>query len=513
MTRSHADRGFTLVETLLTVLMVALISGVIAVSASVIFRARPAAEARVDDARTLLGLTTYLPEDMNSTPPGGLELPTTFADADSQTTGCSAGTDIGVSLARLTWTEDIGSVQTYRANYRYVPSGAGGKIQRFSCTGNGPESVLSMTSELPPLGSSWAPGDAPVRFVAAGADGLDIEVTTVAGDTLALELRSDNPAVTLPPVPAVPGPVIPPGNLPPTTNDVTASTDVGMSVVVAADADDPDVADGLTIALGTPTNGWTATVSTLSVTVTPPPTAIAGDSTAITYTATDPYGQVSNTSTITVTIALVPNTPPNAGNVSIPSVDEKVPYLINSFPVSDIDGDPLTITFGTTFPSGGILAASQVGAGTDVSITADGTVTNPAPLTYTVSDGRGGSATGTIDITNVVLCVIGAVTPSATSVARTTPGKYLPNNGVLLTVPFTGPCGNLVAWIDHDRNGTVTAFQATYATPGQTPATILIAGQTSVPIGLDNWDKATHNVFVENNVAASAPANATITVT
>ena len=62
------DRGVTLAEVLITVVLLSLISGLLAVVFTVVVRSRPAAEARLDDARSLLGITNWLPGDVNSTP-------------------------------------------------------------------------------------------------------------------------------------------------------------------------------------------------------------------------------------------------------------------------------------------------------------------------------------------------------------------------------------------------------------------------------------------------------------
>jgi prepilin-type N-terminal cleavage/methylation domain-containing protein len=64
------DRGFTLVETVIVVALMGIVMSVLAATFVVVVRTNPANEARDDGARGLLGLSTWLPEDVSSTPPG-----------------------------------------------------------------------------------------------------------------------------------------------------------------------------------------------------------------------------------------------------------------------------------------------------------------------------------------------------------------------------------------------------------------------------------------------------------
>src|SRR5688500_400991 len=91
--------GFTLVELLIVIGVMGVVALAIAFAFVAIVRTSPAAEARADDSRTVLGLNTYLPEDVNSTPAAGFDFTKNAA------TGCSSGGSPGVSLVRMTWTE------------------------------------------------------------------------------------------------------------------------------------------------------------------------------------------------------------------------------------------------------------------------------------------------------------------------------------------------------------------------------------------------------------------------
>ncbi|WP_448173876.1 VCBS domain-containing protein [Rhizobacter fulvus] len=114
----------------------------------------------------------------------------------------------------------------------------------------------------------------------------------------------------------------------------------------------------------------------------------------VTYTLTD--GTVTTTSTLTITVGAVNDTPV--------AIDDQVTTPINtpvSIPVlsndTDPDGDPLTLT---------TAVLSNPAQGT-ITVNADGTldftpatdVTGPVVISYTVTDGQGGTATATVTVT------------------------------------------------------------------------------------------------------------------
>src|SRR4051794_17804138 len=153
------DRGFTLPEVLITIVLIGLISGVIVGVFSVIVRTTPQAEARSDDARSLLGLSTWLPSDLSSTPhtacadplAGCLTAASAWDKSPLRASGC-AGVDQGINVLRLQWTESFGSVattSTFVADYRFKQVGTTWKLFRISCVLGGARSTLRLSSELP----------------------------------------------------------------------------------------------------------------------------------------------------------------------------------------------------------------------------------------------------------------------------------------------------------------------------------------------------------------------------
>ncbi len=504
MRTESTARGFTLIETLIVVGLLGIIMVALSATFGVIVRSHPPTEATVDDARTTLGLTTYLPEDVDSAPVAGIDRPNTRAGADSQVTGCAGGATDGFSLLRLTWTETVGATTTYIANYRLVPAGTGSRIARYYCVNGGVATITNMTSQLPAVAPTWDPGEPPVSFVAS-ANGVDVELTTGAGEDIKLEARSNNPAETLPPEPPQVFPPIPPGNHAPTAQSVSTTTTVNTPKTIALTISDPDVGDGLVVIPPAPTvsaatPGWTAAVSGSSVTVTPPAAAPAGEVATLSFQARDPYGQLSATATVTVTLVAAPvNHAPTAGTVN-GNVVAGTPLLIN-LPVADSDGDPLTITIGST--TGG-LTASVDQATRVMTVISDGSNESPPSFQYTVTDGRGGTATGTVSLT-VTICKVTSLSPATTSVPLKNGNQRLTTD-VVYTVAYTGPCTNLVLVFDHDGSSSTADDVLSFASS----TTVTVQGH---PSGLSNWSLGNHNMMVRNGVTGPNLTTATLTTT
>ena len=201
-------------------------------------------------------------------------------------------------------------------------------------------------------------------------------------------------------------------NTPPVAENVSVSTDEDTSILGAFDADDVDIDD-------TPANltyDITSIPSTGSVTNNNDGTftfepgggfhdLAVGESrdVSFTYTATDAYGDVSNSASVTVAVSGV-NDEPVATDDSY-STDQNTTLLISN--VLDNDSDPDT---SDTLNIGGIDTSSTLG---DVTDNGDGTFTYDPngefdwlaageaaadSFTYTVIDGNGGLDTGTVTV-------------------------------------------------------------------------------------------------------------------
>jgi prepilin-type N-terminal cleavage/methylation domain-containing protein len=185
------DSGFTLLETIVVVLLVAVLASVMVAVVAVILRNAPATETRVDNSNSYRGLIIWLPKDVASTPPTGFAF-------GSPSTLCSGAT-AGASLVQLTWTAESGT--KFAIDYRLVSSAGAQQIDRHACWGTGSApypnaTVINATENL--FGASAA--------LRAGGRGVTMTLTTCGPDDCAspgpiitFDAGSRNPANTLPP--------------------------------------------------------------------------------------------------------------------------------------------------------------------------------------------------------------------------------------------------------------------------------------------------------------------------
>ena len=204
----HRDAGFTLTEVLIVVVLMGLIATAIATVFTTIVRTTPPTEARADDARSLLGISIWLPTDVSSTPRSPLAADESGDTAgrwsvSSGPTGCGPG-DTGQNLLRLSWTENLGgSTTTYVAAYRIVDGPESARIERTTCVNGGARTTINVTAGLPlsmssPVSVDWK------REVDDGTTyivGVEFEIMTFEGDTLRVDASSRNPAQSLSGIP------------------------------------------------------------------------------------------------------------------------------------------------------------------------------------------------------------------------------------------------------------------------------------------------------------------------
>lgn len=196
--RGHRDRGLTLVELLISVVITGIIISSIGGGIVVVMKTADPTAKRLAATTDEQNLVTWLPVDVSSTPSSNV-----WTDPDFPS-GC-AGESPGINLLKLKWTETVnGTTTTYRAAYRAVPTAAGIRVQRFVCSGVASMSVATVSNvsgELAPLPLDWTPGEAPVAVVADGAT-VSFVVTQPDGRRISVEAAHKNPAATLPPGPS-----------------------------------------------------------------------------------------------------------------------------------------------------------------------------------------------------------------------------------------------------------------------------------------------------------------------
>jgi hypothetical protein len=182
-----------------------------------------------------------------------------------------------------------------------------------------------------------------------------------------------------------------PVNDPPVANNDSAATPEDTPVTINLLGNDTDFdGDPLTVTAATSPNG--AVVINADGTITFTPNANFNGPTTITYTISDGRG---GTSTATVNVTVTPvNDPPVATNDTA-TTPEDAPVTINVLGNdADVDGDPLTITAATS-PNGTVVINPD---GT-TTFTPNANFNGATTITYTISDGRGGTSTATVNVT------------------------------------------------------------------------------------------------------------------
>ena len=244
-----------------------------------------------------------------------------------------------------------------------------------------------------------------------------------------------------------------PVNDPPVANPSAAATNEDTLVSLPVLANDSDVdGDPLTVTAASAANG-TVTINT-DGTVTYTPNANFNGTDTVTYTISDGKGG-SATSTVTVTVNPV-NDPPVAVN-DVATTPEDAPVTIAVLGNDrDLDNDPLTVTAATA-PNG------------TVTVNPDGTINyTPNPdfngvdvITYTISDGKGGTSTATVTVT---------VTPLNDAPVATALAPQVNADAAIVSVPL----GSNFSDVDNDP----LSFSATGLPPGLSidPATGVISG-------------------------------------
>ena len=193
------DGGFTLLELIVVVLLVAVLASVMVAVVAVIIRNAPATEARADNSRSYQGLVTWLRRDVASTPPQKFKIDAILPTAPAWS--CAGAP--GPALVEMSWNQQG---IAYVAGYVVEPDGDGWQVVRYACQGpDTPAAPLPGVSTRNVTGRLHAADAIPI---APGR--IKMELTTcgetdrrpdcgVAGPVIVVETSSRNPAATLPP--------------------------------------------------------------------------------------------------------------------------------------------------------------------------------------------------------------------------------------------------------------------------------------------------------------------------
>jgi gliding motility-associated-like protein len=234
---------------------------------------------------------------------------------------------------------------------------------------------------------------------------------------------------------------------------------------------------------------------------------------AVTYTVSDGQGG-TDTALLQITVTAVNDAPVANNDTATTSEDTPVSgnVLTND---TDVDGNPLTVTQFTIPGVPGTFSAGQTatipGVGTLV-INANGTYTfTPAPnyngtvppVTYTVSDGQGGTATATLQITVQAVGDPEDITITTTAVCERGP--------VTLTASTTTVASPVFRWYAEPLMTTLLFTGATYVTPAITTTTtyyVSVSGTGVLPNQPGNGKAAVATILLapaRPGISASGP--------
>ncbi|WP_316354888.1 beta strand repeat-containing protein [Devosia sp.] len=178
----------------------------------------------------------------------------------------------------------------------------------------------------------------------------------------------------------------------------SATTNQDQAIVISVLGNDTDV-EGNSLAVAGITTGpahGTAVVNQ-DGTITYTPTAGYFGPDSFVYQVSDGQGGTAlATVTLTVVQVIPENTPPVAVTDTVSVAEDGSAVISVLGNDTDVDNNTLTVTGIGTAPAHGTVVINQDGT---ITYTPDGDYNGPDSFTYTISDGEGGMATGTVDIT------------------------------------------------------------------------------------------------------------------
>jgi prepilin-type N-terminal cleavage/methylation domain-containing protein len=540
--RGDRDGGFTLIETLIVVVIMGMIVTVTAGALIVVLRNAPSTEVRAEDARSVQGLVTWLPQDIDAAPPDGFNRAHGYWPC-----GDAAPAGASYNIVTAEWTERTTDDHNFAATYRYEQVNTEWRMVRYTCNNGGSGAMgaserMNLTSALP----AWDPASPPARvsmckaFVNAGAtcpagqEVLDSETAPDEVHSLKLHIeRIDGVVATIDAAPKNPDQDLADDpnasmNFDPTvlrTNYVlpmksgeTVTIDVTDPLIHGAS--DPD-GDPISIAIDStepmPAGITATTTDPTLLNVTADPTLGPGPvALPIIVIVSDNHAGWLDV-TVVVEIVSEPNDPPQATigtnySLSITQGTSIVLPLDATHGLMDPNGDTMHVTVLTkpvamdttppkTDPAMPIDLEVKVPGGAPVGPTA-------LPIALLVDDGRGGSITLTIDVT-----IVASTTPNQSPVATTPnvtidlyPGDVYsfsvtslhgvsdPDFDPISIVGFD-PIGGLATTLDGPLDVTVTA-----------DPTLAVGTLAPIRFGVEDPDGAAVDVFLTVNVLEIPPS-------
>ena len=425
--RRDAADGFTLIEVLIVVMMIGIITTALAAVVTVVIRTAPPTDVRAEDARSVQGLVTWLPQDVDAAPPGGF-------NRDHGYWPCGGAAPANShNILTAEWSESTGADWQYAASYRYELAGLSWRMARYTCDDGGTGTMssaerINLTSELPAWNSSTPPArvsmcrsavtagaTCPVGDVIPNTDVAPIEVhsmklfiTRTDGVVATIDAAPKNPDQSLSDDPNASPNLRPELGLVNYVLQMNAGTSVTIDVAATHGAADPE-SDPISAAIDStePLPAGIAAVASdpTFIEVTADAALAPGvKSPSIVVIVSDNRGGWVD-ALITVEILPEPNASPTVSPADYtlqmsPSSTVTVP-LGTSHAASDPNGDPLTVSV-ISYPSGLTNPPKANSPGPlDLEIKTPGSAPLglwPEAIVLEISDGRGGVTTATISL-------------------------------------------------------------------------------------------------------------------
>ena len=403
---------------------IGIIAAALAATVSVVLRTTPPTEERANDARSLQGLVTWIPQDVDAAPPSGFDTATTAWPC-----GGAAPTN-SYNVLSIEWTERTGTTTNFAATYRYEFDGTDWHIARYTCDDVSTATMsdgsrINLTSALPPWNNLAPPAtvtmcDAAVDNAGNCPAGSEI-LTNTSPDVQSLKVRItrlDGAQSTIDAAPKNPDQDLADDpnattNATPTVSQTDFVLEMYAGDTVTLDLNTthkPTDADGDTLSVAIdssepmPSGITASTADPLDVTITADP-ALSPDTInpPIVLIISDPFAGWVDV-TITVKIIPEPNQPPTVSTsaydlVIAPNTSIVVPLDV-SHGVDDPNGDPLTVSV-TNWPATHVTepTISDPSQPLDLTVTALGLAGAAlGPIQLEIDDGNGGSVEVTISV-------------------------------------------------------------------------------------------------------------------
>ncbi len=371
-------------------------------------------------------------------------------------------------------------------------------IQGLPATPGSPvtTTVIAQSAQGLALTYTWTVSPSASWSIASGGSTPTVTITAPAGynmtGTATIEISDTNGMYALGVIA-----LSTEGDIAPVVNSITASPNPAPrneTIIALVNASD---SEGNAISYAwTATTGWTVTGYGTTATVIAPDTYNTGG--YLTVTVSDTYGGAA---TATIALSTHADSPPAISSITA----SPNPIAINgtmavSVSTTDSDGNSLSYTW--TVPAGWAISSGQGTSG--ISITAPNSYANSGMVYVTVSDGYGGTASGSINVS-----IEGDTYPVISSITAS-PNPVTPNGIITALVNASDSEGNTLSYTWTATTGwTITGHGVTATVIA--PSTYNTGGYITVTVSDNYGGVVTGTIAVEDTIPLQSPTGLTAT--